>query len=132
MKIIENCWDDISASHCIFGEHTFSDSVAKVYVESGLAVLSDEMRKQFSMHDQYGEGNCLLVFSGVSKFKITTTPYAKDEKGIVIWGKPIVQECMGTQMEGVREFFIDGSNHDRTATVWGEIVAVSFSLHILD
>lgn len=132
MEIVDNCWSDISADHCVYGDYHFDGGMAKIYVYGGLSVWSKPIREKFSTHDQYGEGNCLLVFDGVNKFNITITPYATSESGEVIWKDPVRHMLANIETSLARKFFLDGSCHEGNASFWAEIEAQKFSLHILD
>ena len=131
MKIVENCWDDVSAEHCVYGTHSFDGSTAEIYVYSGLSVWSDDLERMFTLRNEYGVGNCKLVFHGVKSFKWRITPYSLGKDGRPLWGTPTLHEHHGESTGEIHEFFLDGTMHDAPASVWGEIEAEKFALHIL-
>jgi hypothetical protein len=135
MKIIQDCWEEISASEGYFGAHLFEDSTAKIYMESGLDV-SSAIDHFFSVKDEHGfVGHCVLVFRECKVFNYAVTP-REVQNGVTVWKTPIVVDyhgggtCFGEG--GLKEYLLGGGLCGFDAYVSVRIEAASFELHILD
>ena len=130
MKIIENCWEEIMASECVFGAHIFENSTAKIYVHDGLAV-GLEMGKLFChMNDDGFAGPCILAFYGVSIINMTVSTYEwQNEKPA--WRTPVRTHHEGNVHGDTKKFGLAGSLLGFLSWADIEIEAQKFELHIL-
>lgn len=131
MKVIDDCWDQIAANNCVYGELRLHGEIADVYVVAGLEVLRDEVRRQFAVQEDLGVGHCRLVFYGVKAVRRRITPYSLDEMGRVVWGESTLEEHRGPVDGATNLYCLDGSHGEIRASVWMEVEAQKVSLHIL-
>jgi hypothetical protein len=131
MKIVENSWDEIGASDCVFGNYIFENSTAKIYVHDGLDV-GLEMQGQFrNMTNDGFAGHCVLVFLGVKKFDFRVREYKKQNDKI-IWSDPITSRYEGQEKDELKTYYLAGSLYGFSTYVTVEIEAQKFELQILE
>jgi hypothetical protein len=131
MKIIEDCWDEISTFNCQYGAHVFEGSRAKIYVNHWLSVSREIYKGFYQKNDEGFVGNCLLVFDDVKNFEFSITQHSVQD-GKVRLHEPIVFRYQGLTEETTTRYEFEGSLHGFPSSVSIAIEAKRFSLHVYD
>jgi hypothetical protein len=133
MQIEKNCWEKTYPIVCIFEGYSFSNGTLKLFMYSGLIINSPDLEKKFNFRDEYGVGNCVLIFSGVKRFEWTSSFYTKPTANETIWGEPNIVNILQNNIEETQYIALDGSlNENRMSSTYIEIEAKEFNIHILD
>jgi hypothetical protein len=131
MKILDNCWDRISAADFDFGGHSIEGSTVKIYVRGGLDVAQD-IGHLFCRRGANGfVGHCVLAFDGVNSFELVVNPFEKKEEQVV-WGDPVALRYKGQSHGHATAFHLAGGLGELSAYVSISIEAQKFALHVLD
>ncbi len=128
--IYQDCWNEVSASNCVYSGHAFGGGELRVFVECGLDIWSERLQKHVQPDGSLGIGKCVLIFGGVSRYQWCETPFEKSASGQVIWGQPETEQFSGDTLGMGEQYFLDGTVLDASKAVWAEICARSFALDV--
>jgi len=126
--IYQNCWDEVSASNCVYSGHAFAAGELRVFVERGLDIWSERLQKHAQSDGSSGIGRCVLIFHGVTQYQWRETPFVKSSSGQIAWGEATTELFGDTALSAGEQYFLDGTVLGSSKTIWAEIRATSFAL----
>jgi hypothetical protein len=135
MEIIRPDWESFDLYNGSYGAHLFEKErgLARIYIHSGLAVASNELRDKFHRKNSQGfVGHCLIVFYGVKRFYLRAASYSdigEDGEG-TIWHQKVESNYIGNDYPNTTKYEFVGSLFGMFAPVSIEIEAQSFEIHI--
>jgi hypothetical protein len=130
MKLIKNCWDEISTYNCQYGAHIFDGFSVKIYVNNWLAVKNELHPFFYKKNDEGFVGHCLLVFHGIKQFDFSVKTHIEQD-GDMIWLPPVTSKHVGLCTGKTKIYQMEGSLHGFASSVDMLIEAQEFELHIL-
>ncbi|MDH0864655.1 hypothetical protein [Mitsuaria sp. GD03876] len=131
MKVLRDCWDELTVTECQYGSYFFNGNEFSIYVSSWLDA-SPSLSEQFSKKNSSGfVGHCVLKFSGVQSVRLKTSTYTLDAQNQAIWDAPVMNELHGSG-QGGNEFYLSGSLRGFFSSIDLVVDASEFELHVLN
>lgn len=130
MKVVPDCWDDLTVSECQYGAYIFRGDEFSIYVSSWLDA-TPELCAFFSKKNNSGfVGHCVLKFGGVRSVQINVATYSIESNGKTKWNPSTSTDLLGGG-EGGAAYCLSGSLRGFLSSIDIAIDAASFELHIL-
>jgi len=131
VKILLDCWDDLTASECQYGAYLFNGTEFSIYVSSWLDARP-ALSKQFSKTNGLGfVGHCVLKFLDVRSVQMRIATYSIEPGGRTKWSPSTSQELSGSG-KGGGEYCLSGSLKGFFSSIDMTVNAARFELHVLE